>query len=178
MPRYIWSALYLDWDAHLLIWLSYRAFLFSAYITKNHYAYIIKVSITMHIARVLGHISFLYIFSFPDLSNGHSHLVHSFISSCWWYQGCTSSVRRGINIFYDNIFPKIGTGSIFILLQTKCFFYWCLYILFSFLFFRNLIVLIASCDLYQIRSIEMVHKRFESFPEALVKNLVSSQAKR
>ncbi|XP_042505400.1 callose synthase 10-like isoform X2 [Macadamia integrifolia] len=30
----------------------------------------------------------------------------------------------------------------------------------------------------EIRSIEMVHKRFESFPEAFVKNLVSSQTKR
>lgn len=30
----------------------------------------------------------------------------------------------------------------------------------------------------QIRSIEMVHKRFESFPEAFVKNLVSPQTKR
>ncbi|KAK2968255.1 hypothetical protein RJ640_030305 [Escallonia rubra] len=30
----------------------------------------------------------------------------------------------------------------------------------------------------QIRSVEMVHKRFESFPEAFVKNLVSSQSKR
>ncbi|KAK9995555.1 hypothetical protein SO802_020241 [Lithocarpus litseifolius] len=36
----------------------------------------------------------------------------------------------------------------------------------------------ARARLGEIRSIEMVHKRFESFPEALVKNLVSSQAKR
>ncbi|XP_030938469.1 callose synthase 10 isoform X3 [Quercus lobata] len=35
----------------------------------------------------------------------------------------------------------------------------------------------ARARLGEIRSIEMVHKRFESFPEALVKNLVSSQAK-
>ncbi|KAM3751890.1 hypothetical protein ACB098_04G145700 [Castanea mollissima] len=34
----------------------------------------------------------------------------------------------------------------------------------------------ARARLGEIRSIEMVHKRFESFPEALVKNLVSSQA--
>jgi len=33
-------------------------------------------------------------------------------------------------------------------------------------------------NLQQIRSIEMVHKRFESFPGAFVKNLVSPQAKR
>ncbi|KAK7824056.1 callose synthase 9 [Quercus suber] len=36
----------------------------------------------------------------------------------------------------------------------------------------------ARARLGEIRSIEMVHKRFESFPEALVKNLVSSQAER
>ncbi|KAF3968702.1 hypothetical protein CMV_007439 [Castanea mollissima] len=34
----------------------------------------------------------------------------------------------------------------------------------------------ARARLGEIRSVEMVHKRFESFPEALVKNLVSSQA--
>lgn len=33
-------------------------------------------------------------------------------------------------------------------------------------------------DVMQIRSLEMVHKRFESFPEAFVKNLVSSHTKR
>ena len=32
--------------------------------------------------------------------------------------------------------------------------------------------------LWQIRSIEMVHKRFESFPAAFVKNLVSPMNKR
>nr|XP_043615272.1 callose synthase 10 isoform X2 [Erigeron canadensis] len=36
----------------------------------------------------------------------------------------------------------------------------------------------ARGRLGEIRSIEMVHKRFESFPEAFVKQLVSSQAKR
>ncbi|KAJ4712497.1 Callose synthase [Melia azedarach] len=36
----------------------------------------------------------------------------------------------------------------------------------------------ARARLGEIRSIEMVHKRFESFPEAFVKNLVSPQAKR
>ncbi|KAI5664996.1 hypothetical protein M9H77_24319 [Catharanthus roseus] len=36
----------------------------------------------------------------------------------------------------------------------------------------------ARLRLGEIRSIEMVHKRFESFPEAFVKNLVSSQVKR
>ncbi|KAA8540725.1 hypothetical protein F0562_024356 [Nyssa sinensis] len=36
----------------------------------------------------------------------------------------------------------------------------------------------ARARLGEIRSIEMVHKRFESFPEAFVKNLVSSQTKR
>lgn len=36
----------------------------------------------------------------------------------------------------------------------------------------------ARGRLGEIRTIEMVHKRFESFPEAFVKNLVSSQAKR
>ncbi|XP_038685506.1 callose synthase 10 isoform X2 [Tripterygium wilfordii] len=36
----------------------------------------------------------------------------------------------------------------------------------------------ARARLGEIRSIEMVHKRFESFPEAFVKNLVSTQAKR
>ena len=35
-----------------------------------------------------------------------------------------------------------------------------------------------ACLLVQIRSIEMVHKRFESFPEAFVKNLVSPDTKR
>lgn len=36
----------------------------------------------------------------------------------------------------------------------------------------------ARARLGEIRSIEMVHKRFESFPEAFVKNLVSPQTKR
>lgn len=36
----------------------------------------------------------------------------------------------------------------------------------------------ARARLGEIRSLEMVHKRFESFPEAFVKNLVSSQTKR
>lgn len=36
----------------------------------------------------------------------------------------------------------------------------------------------ARARLGEIRSIEMVHKRFESFPEAFVKNLVSQQAQR
>ncbi|CAA0830180.1 Callose synthase 10 [Striga hermonthica] len=36
----------------------------------------------------------------------------------------------------------------------------------------------ARARLGEIRSIEMVHKRFESFPEAFVKNLVSPQIKR
>nr|GEV05479.1 callose synthase 10 [Tanacetum cinerariifolium] len=36
----------------------------------------------------------------------------------------------------------------------------------------------ARARLGEIRSIEMVHKRFESFPEAFVKQLVSTQAKR
>lgn len=36
----------------------------------------------------------------------------------------------------------------------------------------------ARGRLGEIRSLEMVHKRFESFPEAFVKNLVSSQTKR
>ncbi|KAL8123352.1 hypothetical protein AgCh_011353 [Apium graveolens] len=36
----------------------------------------------------------------------------------------------------------------------------------------------ARARLGEIRSIEMVHKRFESFPEAFVKNLVSSNTKR
>ncbi|KAF3436800.1 hypothetical protein FNV43_RR19553 [Rhamnella rubrinervis] len=36
----------------------------------------------------------------------------------------------------------------------------------------------ARARLGEIRSIEMVHKRFESFPEAFAKNLVSSQTKR
>eukprot|EP00268_Persea_americana_P030985 TRINITY_DN3005_c1_g1_i2.p1 TRINITY_DN3005_c1_g1~~TRINITY_DN3005_c1_g1_i2.p1 ORF type:complete len:1912 (+),score=293.34 TRINITY_DN3005_c1_g1_i2:360-6095(+) len=36
----------------------------------------------------------------------------------------------------------------------------------------------ARARLGEIRTIEMVHKRFESFPGAFVKNLVSSQAKR
>ncbi|KAJ7956112.1 Callose synthase-like protein [Quillaja saponaria] len=36
----------------------------------------------------------------------------------------------------------------------------------------------ARARLGEIRSIEMVHKRFESFPEAFVKNLVSPKAKR
>ncbi|KAK9066428.1 hypothetical protein SSX86_013750 [Deinandra increscens subsp. villosa] len=36
----------------------------------------------------------------------------------------------------------------------------------------------ARARLGEIRSIEMVHKRFESFPEAFVKQLVSSQAKK
>ncbi|KAL3512615.1 hypothetical protein ACH5RR_025332 [Cinchona calisaya] len=36
----------------------------------------------------------------------------------------------------------------------------------------------ARARLGEIRSIEMVHRRFESFPEAFVKNLVSSQVKR
>ncbi|KAK3005726.1 hypothetical protein RJ639_016711 [Escallonia herrerae] len=36
----------------------------------------------------------------------------------------------------------------------------------------------ARARLGEIRSVEMVHKRFESFPEAFVKNLVSSQSKR
>ncbi|XP_021638598.2 callose synthase 10 isoform X2 [Hevea brasiliensis] len=36
----------------------------------------------------------------------------------------------------------------------------------------------ARARLGEIRSLEMVHKRFESFPEAFVKNLVSPQAKR
>lgn len=36
----------------------------------------------------------------------------------------------------------------------------------------------ARARLGEIRSIEMVHKRFESFPEVFVKQLVSSQAKR
>ncbi|KAK9278786.1 hypothetical protein L1049_028364 [Liquidambar formosana] len=36
----------------------------------------------------------------------------------------------------------------------------------------------AQARLGEIRSLEMVHKRFESFPEAFVKNLVSSQTKR
>ncbi|XP_058086685.1 callose synthase 10 isoform X2 [Magnolia sinica] len=36
----------------------------------------------------------------------------------------------------------------------------------------------ARARLGEIRSIEMVHKRFESFPEAFVKNLVSSRARR
>ncbi|KAL3623547.1 Callose synthase 10 [Castilleja foliolosa] len=34
----------------------------------------------------------------------------------------------------------------------------------------------ARARLGEIRSIEMVHKRFESFPEAFVKNLVSPQS--
>ncbi|KAK1433883.1 hypothetical protein QVD17_10801 [Tagetes erecta] len=36
----------------------------------------------------------------------------------------------------------------------------------------------ARARLGEIRSVEMVHKRFESFPEAFVKQLVSSQAKK
>ncbi|XP_031403212.1 callose synthase 10 isoform X2 [Punica granatum] len=36
----------------------------------------------------------------------------------------------------------------------------------------------ARARLGEIRSIEMLHKRFESFPEAFVKNLVSSETKR
>ncbi|KAF6157565.1 hypothetical protein GIB67_004503 [Kingdonia uniflora] len=36
----------------------------------------------------------------------------------------------------------------------------------------------ARARLGEIRSIEMVHKRFETFPEAFVKNLVSSQTRR
>ncbi|KAK6123689.1 hypothetical protein DH2020_042571 [Rehmannia glutinosa] len=36
----------------------------------------------------------------------------------------------------------------------------------------------SQASLREIRSIEMVHKRFESFPEAFVKNLVSPQIKR
>ncbi|XP_052176663.1 callose synthase 10 [Diospyros lotus] len=36
----------------------------------------------------------------------------------------------------------------------------------------------ARARLGEIRSLEMMHKRFESFPEAFVKNLVSPQAKR
>ncbi|WCJ36196.1 glucan synthase-like 8 [Euphorbia peplus] len=36
----------------------------------------------------------------------------------------------------------------------------------------------ARSRLGEIRTLEMVHKRFESFPEAFAKNLVSSQAKR
>lgn len=39
-------------------------------------------------------------------------------------------------------------------------------------------LLITNSCFWQIRSIEMVHKRFESFPEAFVKNLVSSHTKR
>lgn len=44
--------------------------------------------------------------------------------------------------------------------------------------FNDLLSLSFVFDSWQIRSIEMLHKRFENFPEAFVKNLVSSQTRR
>lgn len=139
------------------------------------------------------------------LSLGHLHMVHTLVSHHWWCKGCSGSVGRGIVIymFIFCIFSIVAVRSRFcqssiidlfkclivcmsFLLQTSwdlssshllyfsilityCFFYinfWCIFLL------QWLI------NLWQIRSLEMMHKRFESFPEAFVKNLVSRQTKR
>uniref|UniRef100_A0A2P2MBL1 Callose synthase 10 n=1 Tax=Rhizophora mucronata TaxID=61149 RepID=A0A2P2MBL1_RHIMU len=49
---------------------------------------------------------------------------------------------------------------------------------FNFFFLLILTCLLLNAESWQIRSLEMVHKRFESFPEAFVKNLVSLKGRR
>lgn len=110
---------------------------------------------------------------FPDLSHGYSHMVHFIICNCWWCNGSAGSLRGGIiSNFYSLIFMEKNEVSCASSCQFSCM---------LLIFYRQ--VCPEECFLLkywisQIRSIEMVHKRFESFPEAFVKNLVSPQTKR
>ena len=122
---------------------------------------------------------FFFISNFPDISDGYPHILHSFICNCWWCDGCTGSVRRGINISFPIVLYELFILDVFFfdlfhlivyLLLSK----FILSVNFQFLWLVDHIQL----NFWQIRSPQMVHKRFESFPEAFAKNLVSSETKK
>ncbi|KAG5537092.1 hypothetical protein RHGRI_024510 [Rhododendron griersonianum] len=116
-----------------------------------------------------------------NLSDGHSHMAHSLICNCWWSDGCTGSVGRGINIclfvvIFEFFYLILGSSYISFGMLITLYSLWlssC-----SKLCSISYYALLMCNPFRQIRSLEMVHKRFESFPEAFAEKLVSAQTKR
>lgn len=119
-----------------------------------------------------------------DLYNGYSHILHTFVGPYRWCNGCTSSTRRGN--FFRRFFNMFYSLLFFFGYEDYCLLIWFPFfdlppIPFGFrAYLLNQIIPLSLIFpfLLQIRSIEMVHKRFESFPAAFVKNMASPKTRR
>lgn len=124
---------------------------------RQSWLWVLSSSYTpQELIKSLSFVKYLFLpvfIAFLDLPYGYPHLVHSFICYCWWLDGCKSSPWGG-NYFLFRVF-LVGdyNGAFPLFLCALC-----------------------CADLWQIRSLEMLHRRFETFPEAFTKNLVSPRA--
>ena len=65
------------------------------------YIYFILAIPLLHLEKMFLLLLFS-ICNFPDLSDGHSYMVHPIICHCWRGDGCTGTARRGTTfVLYD-----------------------------------------------------------------------------
>ncbi|KAG5516073.1 hypothetical protein RHGRI_036952 [Rhododendron griersonianum] len=140
---------------------------------KFTFAYFLQIKPLFDPTRIIVHLPSLT-YSWHDLisknlSDGHSHMAYSLICNCWWSDGCTGSVGLGINtclfvVIFEFFYLILGSSYISFGMLITLYLLWlssC-----SILGSISYYALLMCNPFQQIRSLEMVHKRFESFPEA------------
>lgn len=111
------------------------------------------------------------LFFYADLPFGHSCILHCVLCYIWISPWCTRSFGGGLllNFTFLLFYATYGVASIRALL-------WSFPVLLH--QFYNLFCLVFLYMLFQIRSVEAVHRFFEKFPEAFMDKLHVAVPKR